>query len=56
MNSRDERNQRKGYQEALLDIANALNVGGIDEVIEWIYNNGNEATRNHADDLMLRVD
>ena len=52
--SRDQRNWRKGYQEALVDLANAISEGGLDAGLDWIANNGDEATRDHFDSLMLR--
>lgn len=38
-NNRDFRNYRKGYQAAMVDIRDALERGGVEEVEEWIKNN-----------------
>jgi len=56
MGTRDHRNWTKGYQEALVDIADKINEGGMEAAIEWIRDNGDAATRQHAEDLMLWVD
>lgn len=54
MNNRDERNWRKGYQEALLDIGNAMSEGGENGVIDWLYNNADPKTLESIKNLMLR--
>lgn len=45
--TRDARNWSKGYQEALCDIIDAIYRGSEAEAMEWIKNNGDEATRQH---------
>lgn len=38
-NHRDDRNYAKGYQSAMVDIADAYARGGEDEILEWVKNN-----------------
>lgn len=38
-NSRDARNRRRGYLEALGDIADKMETEGVDGVLEWLKNN-----------------
>ena len=56
MNNRDARNFQKGYQEALVDIANAMSEGGENGVIEWLYNNARPNELEAIKSLMLRWD
>ena len=48
---RDARNYSKGYQAAMLDLADALDRGGIEDLFDWMINNTtDEATRNRIND------
>lgn len=37
--SRDDRNFKKGYQNAMFDIWEAMRVGGMDRVGQWLQDN-----------------
>lgn len=43
--TRDLRNFRKGYQEALNDIIDSMAEGDPAKIVDWIFNNGDETTR-----------
>lgn len=53
---RDHRNFVKGYQECLVDIITAADEGGLEGVLEWVRNNGDEYTRNTMDKTLHMAD